>query len=884
MHFKNIRVKNFQQFENQEVHIQDLSEQLNIISGSNEAGKSTLLGALKAAFFNRVTGSVVKTYYPYGQTAIVPEVELAFEHKDTTYVLTQNFATTKKGSTELLINGGDKKTGEDARDFLAQFLNYQYMSKGASKLEYQGISGLLWVDQGTTFLPIQVSERSYQSLETTLDHEIQGVVGDKANHLLLEKVKELKKEFYTDKNNNYNLAFKNKIEHLKTLEKEQQIAEEELSRYQNRLDELQTIEEILQRYKKNQQLESAKEEVHIIEKKFIEIQEFQKQIAQYERDLKIANLKQNELDKIWKQRQQLLESHQRQEFHLQQLENSESESKSQLISFENVSGIVNEEFETTQNELRVVSKKIISLQKQQEKQKLNEDLIDLQENYQKAVSAQERLNQLEIKKAQYQVNENSIKNLTNLQNKVDSLHLQIDALSSRIQLKLEPNQTIQFNGQVYSNGDQISFNDTSELKIKGIGTIIIEPAVGESLQSLRHDLNHQQIRLETYLEELSVESLEIAQTQLRHKYDLELKIQSASQEIHIYAKKGLPTLEKKIQQLKLQWNQIPDLEIQNESFDELAEQRNFFEEKSRDLAAQVKEKRSLEQQERTKHQKLKVEKDLLTKQFQENQSQLQEQQNELSDQEWQENNYEAKQEVKKCQNQCDQLFDQLNELNPEVIQLELSQAQQSFEHIQKDYHKNRSRASELKIELNTLGQLELQEKVDSLDRQIYQSTQELQQKEKKAKALKLLHTQLEQSVQQTRKAVTTPIQDKILSYLKILMPESIPEVDEKLTVQTIVRKGKTEDFSRLSLGTREQIAIIVRLAYADLLVEKGLPVSVILDDALVYSDDSRRKRMQTILFKAAQRYQVILLTCHEDQYLNCGGKIIRLKNSTKKIT
>ncbi len=52
---------------------------------------------------------------------------------------------------------------------------------------------------------------------------------------------------------------------------------------------------------------------------------------------------------------------------------------------------------------------------------------------------------------------------------------------------------------------------------------------------------------------------------------------------------------------------------------------------------------------------------------------------------------------------------------------------------------------------------------------------------------------------------------------------------------------------------------------------------MILDDALVNSDDERRDRMKAILYQAASRYQVLVLTCHEREYRDAGGIFIRLE-------
>ena len=46
-----------------------------------------------------------------------------------------------------------------------------------------------------------------------------------------------------------------------------------------------------------------------------------------------------------------------------------------------------------------------------------------------------------------------------------------------------------------------------------------------------------------------------------------------------------------------------------------------------------------------------------------------------------------------------------------------------------------------------------------------------------------------------------------------------------------------ETTDTLSLGTQEQISIFVRLAFAKLFANTHWSIPVILDDAIVYSDD-----------------------------------------------
>ena len=68
------------------------------------------------------------------------------------------------------------------------------------------------------------------------------------------------------------------------------------------------------------------------------------------------------------------------------------------------------------------------------------------------------------------------------------------------------------------------------------------------------------------------------------------------------------------------------------------------------------------------------------------------------------------------------------------------------------------------------------------------------------------------------------------------------------------------------MGTQEQIAVLVRLAFAEMLAEQGHPATVVLDDALVFSDDQRMNRMFDILSMAGAKVQVLIFTCREQLF------------------
>ncbi len=66
------------------------------------------------------------------------------------------------------------------------------------------------------------------------------------------------------------------------------------------------------------------------------------------------------------------------------------------------------------------------------------------------------------------------------------------------------------------------------------------------------------------------------------------------------------------------------------------------------------------------------------------------------------------------------------------------------------------------------------------------------------------------------------------------------------------------------------MGIIARLAYADLLQQAGKPTLLILDDALVNTDDDRLAGMKRMLYDASQRHQLLIFTCHPAAWRDLG--------------
>jgi hypothetical protein len=103
-------------------------------------------------------------------------------------------------------------------------------------------------------------------------------------------------------------------------------------------------------------------------------------------------------------------------------------------------------------------------------------------------------------------------------------------------------------------------------------------------------------------------------------------------------------------------------------------------------------------------------------------------------------------------------------------------------------------------------------------------------------------------------------------------------------LRDVERWRAAEAFDRLSNGTREQIAVLVRLAMGARLAERGEAAPIILDDALVYCDDDRIERMFDALSRAGKNQQIIVLTCRLRSFGPLGGHTLRVNDTGRTDT
>jgi hypothetical protein len=145
-----------------------------------------------------------------------------------------------------------------------------------------------------------------------------------------------------------------------------------------------------------------------------------------------------------------------------------------------------------------------------------------------------------------------------------------------------------------------------------------------------------------------------------------------------------------------------------------------------------------------------------------------------------------------------------------------------------------------------------------------------------AEMLTLLAETIRDAQRETARRFLAPITQRVAPFIERLLPNAGIVFGEDLRPTLLTRRGREEATDDLSKGTQEQLAVLTRIAFADLLIEKGKPASLMLDDALVFADDDRFEVMLEILAEAAQRMQVIVLSCRTSAYRGLDANRILL--------
>jgi uncharacterized protein YhaN len=152
--------------------------------------------------------------------------------------------------------------------------------------------------------------------------------------------------------------------------------------------------------------------------------------------------------------------------------------------------------------------------------------------------------------------------------------------------------------------------------------------------------------------------------------------------------------------------------------------------------------------------------------------------------------------------------------------------------------------------------------------------QEIAGEELRVNAINLIHKTVAQCRTEALAAVAGPVEAAATRILQRIAGERLGRLQLGESFKPAqVRPEISESavsLENVSGGEEEQIYLATRLALAEVLAKEERQL-VVLDDVLAATDAGRLARVMTILEEAAQRLQVLILTCHPERYRGLVG-------------
>jgi DNA repair exonuclease SbcCD ATPase subunit len=208
-----------------------------------------------------------------------------------------------------------------------------------------------------------------------------------------------------------------------------------------------------------------------------------------------------------------------------------------------------------------------------------------------------------------------------------------------------------------------------------------------------------------------------------------------------------------------------------------------------------------------------------------------------------------------------------------TIEARLARARSASEQGAREIATAREDLAGLNERISVLADEGLEEQLSALAEERIEAEARAARYEVEVRSLTRLRRALEDARAFARDAYFAPVLRELQPLLCILHPGAKLMIDDTtLLPATLTRNGQEESLEILSGGTREQLAILTRLAFARLFAAAGRSVPVILDDALVHSDDDRIEAMFDALHRTSRDQQILVFTCRQRAFAALGGE------------
>ena len=896
MKIRSLAVNQFKKFTSP-TRLDGVEDGLNVVVGPNELGKSTLLDALRAVLFEKHSSKaqpIMALQNDRNQAA--PVVELAIELDDGLYQITKRFI--KKPYARLSCPDGRTLEGDTAEDTLRELLDFHEPGKTGAKPETLGMWNVLWVQQGQSFGALDLPDSARSSLHSALESEVGTVLGGRRGRALPMAIENQLGELVTSTNNRPRGAYKELIDRVDTLRRDLGDLRARREELTQTLVDLEDAEETLKALSAGDRDQADRKELDEARQRHSQLAELEARIAAActERELRKRTLEQTEQSAEARKRLKAEVEAEKAALgtaglRLTEAREQEKEARSKVDALRG--GVRESEAAVTKaDEALSWHRRVLGAAERQAR------LRDLEERYEKAEAAENLQREAQQAAAAILVTDEAIEGIRQAAKGLETIRGRLNAAATLVSFDMTEDGVsgIDVDGEPLT-GDRRSVRSVEPVTITvpDRGRITVEPAIKDRDKLLRQRRDAE-TALREALEDVGTKSVTDAEDQNTRRQkllrDAELARQGA--ELHAPAtvdnEAGAQALADYIeglrQVLKREMNELELQELPAGRDAETAlhtaqgqadEARSALGTARATLSGPEDALGGLQTEIATLQGRYDESKDRLARL----QVKVAQEEEHCSDDELQFGIEAARTRLSEQETMVERLEGQRSDETLPQLEARIDRLEKALQGRRDKRSILRERIAGLKSRVEAVEGAGLDEAIERQAHELELAKEEERRQCREVEVLRLLLSTLRSAEQEAKEQYLSPVLKRVRPYLQLLFPGADIRIDENLHITGVVREaGYEEAFNHLSMGTQEQIAVLVRLAFAEMLIEQGHPATVVLDDALVFSDDRRMGRIFDILNMAARNVQVIVFTCREQLFEGLGGRHLSLASAS----
>jgi DNA repair exonuclease SbcCD ATPase subunit len=867
-----IRLWNVRRFADKGIAIEDIGDGVNVLAAENERGKSTCFDALHALLFqpHSANQKILRMLRPYSGGS--PRIEADIETDAGFYRIAKQYFSGKEATVTDLSTHRLVAQADQAEAWITNLTN-----GGAT-----GPTGLLWVRQGITDFdsggkPQQEQEQKVRedALSSVAGEEVEALTGGRRMAWIHERCKAELAELVTTTGQARKAGvYAEAKEKLVELQTEERTRKEQVNGLRDALD---------------QRKSKLARRTELMDPATVESQ--RREVRRTEEALEKAKTHTSQLTEAFR-RQEIETS--RHAFSLEALNRyreDAAQSKSlatKLAAAEKAhdeaviaQGAAQKAEDAAVRALRDAETKHTAAREQHRRAAAagrvgdaRKQLEGLKTRLENAEGRRAAIEQLSAKTRTISIPQNAVEKLESLMDEISRLRARAEASAALVSVDhgANPHGTVLVDGTPMADGESHSVPRSAHFDIAGVGTLTVSTGSG-SHETIERTLLTKQVEHDQQLEDLGVTSLSALRDRKNTLAALHTDLKAAKAELGAWAPDGIDVLKVELTRLD---DLINDHEGEDLDLDQAAEDLEAAETRvgqarveAETARADLSNRRGIALEAKLKVDHLRQDIDTLGKTLGPEAERLEKLQ-------------ELEQAAARYAAGLDTSTRQVDVLKANAPDLESVEAATKL--AASAAANVATESARLEQEIGVLTGLIRARSEDAAEENLAETIDRRVSAEERVTALETeiaVLKRLEKALNEARAAAQEqylgPVMDELRPLLSLVFDDAnITFDDNTLLPRSLERNGQDEDISVLSGGMREQLTVLTRLAFARLLAKSGRPVPVILDDALVYSDDDRIEKMFVALHRQARDLQIIVFSCRQRAFDRLGGHGLRM--------